>query len=191
MLFHLLGQPFLKDRLPGLQTQQVQNETHLVPKTVPLPVSYLSKLHHHPPKYLDPHLWNSLSLQPPSLLPTCHINCQIQIFYSFPSFIFYFSSSFLNNLVNHFYLNDLPVVNEQFLVFAIHYVFTWQAAENRITDERETFLWIWRWEDLEVLLWFSWPLTQESGQEIEIVLSIPSINPLVRKNKGSACLSPL
>lgn len=32
-LFHLPGQPFHRDRLPGLQAQQVQNKTYLSPKT--------------------------------------------------------------------------------------------------------------------------------------------------------------
>lgn len=42
LLFHLLGQLFHRDKLPGLEAQQVQNETCLAPKPVPPPVFLIS-----------------------------------------------------------------------------------------------------------------------------------------------------
>lgn len=42
LLFHLLGQPFHRDKLPGLEAQQVQNETSLAPKPVSPPVFVIS-----------------------------------------------------------------------------------------------------------------------------------------------------
>lgn len=42
LLFHLPGQPFHRDRLPGLEPQQGQNKTYLAPKPVPPPVFLIS-----------------------------------------------------------------------------------------------------------------------------------------------------
>lgn len=110
LLFHLPGQPFHRDRLPGLQAQRVQNETHLAPKPVPPPAFLISVND----------ITILLNVQAPSFrillaffshFPYTAHQSQIRSYFLFISFsAFNSSSNFLSGLFDY-PLNDLPIVN--------------------------------------------------------------------------------